>query len=126
MADATPTETAVNPVPHSGDHDRVVMLSLKADGTPDQHNPEIIGDPEFAAAAARRQFAEQAVSAVDVAERGVSTSDVTLVGQKGGGVKEEAARTSGDPGIADLTEKHDAAAKASEKAAEQTVKDLTA
>lgn len=57
-----------------GDHDRVVMLTLNADGTPRQHNPEIIGDKEFAVDAAKRQFGEQAVSAVDTQLRGV-TSD---------------------------------------------------
>lgn len=46
-----------------GDHDRVVMLSLNADGSADQHNPEIIGDKDAAKKAAREQFAQQAVSA---------------------------------------------------------------
>jgi len=30
------------------DHDRVVMLSLRADGTPDQIDPELIGQPVVA------------------------------------------------------------------------------
>jgi hypothetical protein len=59
-----------------GDHDRVVMLTLNPDGTPRQHNPEIIGDKDFAVAAARRQFSEQAVSAVDTQLRGVTSGDV--------------------------------------------------
>jgi hypothetical protein len=59
----------VNPLADGGDHDRVVMLSLKADGTPDQHNPEIIGDKEFAIEAAKEQFAQQAVAAVDAVKR---------------------------------------------------------
>jgi hypothetical protein len=45
------------------------MLSLKADGTPDQHNPEIIGDKETAIEAAKVQFAQQAVAAVDAVRR---------------------------------------------------------
>jgi hypothetical protein len=52
-----------------GAHDRVAMLSLRADGTPDQTNPEIIGDKDAAVAAAKVQFAQQAVSAVDEAKR---------------------------------------------------------
>lgn len=61
MAENTANESNVQ----SDAHDRVVMLSLRADGTPDQLNPEIIGDKEFAEEAAKRQFAEQAVSAAD-------------------------------------------------------------
>lgn len=78
----TKAAQAANPVPHQGDHDRVQMLSLKADGTPDQHNPEIIGDPETAKVAAREQFAQQAVSAADVAAN--QPGSVTLVGQEDG------------------------------------------
>ncbi len=51
----------------SGDHDRVAMLSLRADGSHDQLNPEIVGGVDFAREAARRQFVEQAVSAADSA-----------------------------------------------------------
>jgi len=68
-------------VPAHGDHDRVAMLSLRGDGTPDQHNPEIIGDKEFALEATRRQFREQAVSAVDQAARGVAEPGAETVGQ---------------------------------------------
>lgn len=99
-------------VPHQGDHDRVVMLSLKADGTPDQHNPEIIGDKDFAVEAAKRQFAEQAVSARDVELRGVSTGD-------GGGDVGE------DPTIKKLADAHEKAAKAAESAAEKAVNSLS-
>ena len=98
-----------NPVPHEGDHDRVVMLSLKADGTTDQHNPEIIGDKDFALGAAKRQFAEQAVSAVDVAERGASTGE---------------AEVAEDPAIAALKKKEDAAQKTGESAAESAINSL--
>ena len=99
-----------NKVPHAGDHDRVQMLSLRADGVPDQHNPELIGDPEVTLAATKVQFAEQAVSAVDVAERGVSTVGGEEVSQ--------------DPGIEKLTEQHVKAAQSAGTAAESAVKAL--
>jgi hypothetical protein len=97
-------------VPHEGDHDRVAMLSLHVDGTPDQHNPEIIGDKDFALAAAKEQFAQQAVSAVDVQERGATVAPAEEVKQ--------------DPSIEDLTKKHDKAASAAESAAEKAVNSL--
>lgn len=109
---------AANPVPHQGDHDRVQMLSLKADGTPDQHNPEIIGDKETAEKAAREQFAQQAVSAVDVA---TTPDQVTLVGQKDGSVTAIPATTGQDPAIETAQKAHEAAAKASEAAATAAV-----
>lgn len=65
MAEAKDTPKEANEVPHDGDHDRVQMLSLRANGTPDQHNPEIIGDQETAVKAAQEQFKQQAVSAAD-------------------------------------------------------------
>lgn len=102
---------AKNTVPGQGDHDRVAMLSLKADGTPDQHDPELIGDRDTALAAAKRQFAEQAVSAADIAERGVVAEDGgEQVGQ--------------DPQVEQLTKAHEDAAAAAESAAEATVKAL--
>lgn len=99
-------------VPSGGDHDRVQMLSLNKDGSPDQHNPEIIGDPEVALTAAKQQFTEQAVSAVDVEKRGatVDTGAETL---------------EQDPSIAELQKAHESAASAAEKAAESAVKGLT-
>lgn len=99
-------------VPSGGDHDRVQMLSLSKDGTPDQHNPEIIGDKDVAIAAAKQQFAEQAVSAVDVEKRGatVDTGAETL---------------EQDPSIAELQKAHEAAASAAEKAAESAVNSLS-
>jgi hypothetical protein len=109
MAQANDKAEQVNPVPHAGDHDRVAMLSLKADGTHDQHNPEIIGDKEFAVAATKRQFAEQSASAVDVAERSAATVAPEVVD---------------DPSIVELRKKQDAAVKASESAAEKTVESL--
>ncbi len=97
-------------VKHEGDHDRVQMLSLKADGTPDQHNPEIIGDPEVAKAAAREQFTQQAVSAIDIQS------------SAGGTTVEDAPQ---DPSIGEAQAAHAKAAKAAETAADKTVDALT-
>lgn len=126
MAEASKPATGGNTaVPHQGDHDRVVMLSLKADGTPDQHNPEVIGDKGFATAAAKRQFAEQAVSAVDVEKRGATAGPVTIVGKPGDTPDETVPlRTEMDPSVAEVKKAHDAAAKAGEAAAEKTVSAL--
>lgn len=123
MAEAGSTPKAAQKVPHNGDHDRVAMLSLNADGVPDQHEPEIIGDKEVAVAAARVQFTEQAVSAIDV-ERAAAAPDptrVTLVGQKDGTVKAEPLTTGQDPSIADNAEAHEKARQAAVAAAEKAV-----
>lgn len=112
--------------PTHGDHDRVQMLSLKADGTPDQVNPEIIGDKDVAVRAAREQFAQQAVSAKDVEERGVTSGPVSLRGTGDNGETEEVnpADFDQDPSIQKLADAHEEAAKAAESAAENTVNDL--
>jgi hypothetical protein len=111
-----------NVVPAHGDHDRVVMLSLKHDGTPDQAAPEIIGDKDVALAAAREQFRQQAVSAADVDKRGVSASSPALVGKEDGSVEEvDAGSLPQDPSVAELEKAHDQAAKAAESAADKAV-----
>lgn len=114
MADQTkpsPAAAGNTAVPQQhGDRDRVAMLSLRADGSPDQHNPEIIGDREFALAATEEQFKQQAVSAVDQVKR------AELFGTGGTGEQLEQ-----DPKIAELQEAHQAAEKAAESAAESTV-----
>jgi hypothetical protein len=51
----------------AGDHDRVVALSVRADGSLDQTAPELIGDKDAALAATKEQFAQQATAAVDTA-----------------------------------------------------------
>ena len=71
MAEANEKNVANAAVPH----DRVAMLSLKADGTPDQTNPEMIGDKEFSIEATKRQFAEHAVSAADDAKRATDRAE---------------------------------------------------
>ena len=123
MAEASKTPSQGNTVPAHGDHDRVQMLSLRADGTPDQHNPEIIGDKDVALAAAKEQFAQQAVSAKDVELRGATASVGVLQGQKDGTVK-EVESTEQDPSIAKLEDAHKGAASAAEKAAEKAVNAL--
>lgn len=111
QASENTTGTGNTAVPHQGDHDRVAMLSLRADGVPDQHNPEIIGEKEFAIEATKRQFREQAVSAADVAERGaVADSGAVEVEQ--------------DPEIAKLQKEHESVATSAESAAEKTVESL--
>lgn len=109
MAEASKTTDKGNTVPHQGDHDRVQMLSLKADGTPDQHNPEIIGDKDVAVAATKEQFKQQAVAAVDTANAG------------GGTTVEDAPQ---DPSIEAAQKEHEKVAAAAEKAAEQAVNSL--
>lgn len=111
MAEAGKAAEAANKVPHEGDHDRVQMLSLRADGTPDQHNPEIIGDKETAVAAAKEQFRQQAVSAADVASAPAG----------GGSTVEDAPQ---DPTIEARVKEHEKVAASAEKAAEKVVNDL--
>ncbi|HEY1178603.1 MAG TPA: hypothetical protein VGF17_20810 [Phytomonospora sp.] len=111
MAQANSTTDKANTaVPNQGDHDRVQMLSLRADGTPDQHNPEIIGDKDAAVAAAQEQFKQQAVSAADVANAG-----------SGGTTVEDAPQ---DPTIEAAAKEHEKVAAAAEKAAAKVVDSL--
>lgn len=111
MAEASTTPKQSNVVPDHGDHDRVQMLSLKADGTPDQHNPELIGDKDATLEATKEQFKQQAVSAADVKNAG--TSGATVV--------EDAPQ---DPSIEAAQKEHEKAAAAAEKAAEKVVNSL--
>lgn len=108
MADAKQDDSKpVNPVKDGGDHDRVTMLSLNADGSPDQHNPEIIGDKEAAKAATAEQFKQQAVAAIDAANQVVPEEDTS------------------DASIDPVKAEHDKAAEAAEKRASQVVDDLS-
>lgn len=111
MAQASSTPTTGNTVPNHGDHDRVQMLSLKADGTPDQHNPEIIGDKDVAVAAAQEQFKQQAVSAADVAHAGSGETTVEDAPQ--------------DPTIEAVQKEHEKVATAAEKRAKTVVESLS-
>ena len=93
-------------------HDRVVSLSLKADGTPDQNNPEIIGDKDAAIEATKKQFAEFAVSAADQRLR----QETGLAGTDEG--------STADAQIDKLKAEHDKVAKAAESKAESLVNSL--
>jgi len=113
MAETKTDTKPVNKVPGGGDHDRVAMLSLRADGTPDQTDPEIIGDKDTAVAAAKEQFAQQAASAVDVAkaaEQRTANDGITDAPQ--------------DPSIEEVRKAQESAVKAAESAAESTVNKL--
>lgn len=94
-----------------GDHDRIVMASRRADGSMDQVNPEFIGDKDTAIAAAKEQLAVQAVSAVDVAARGVSAKPA----DDGTGSSEP------DADIKALKEEQEKAKEAAESQAEREV-----
>lgn len=114
MASTKDTADApVNKLADGGDHDRVVMLSLKADGTPDQTNPEIIGDKDVAVEAAKEQFRQQAVAAVDAVRR----PELNLGGEEPG-----SAEPTGD--IKTLKDEHEKAEAAAEKRAEAVVNSL--
>ncbi|MGW0372551.1 hypothetical protein ACWDZW_27415 [Streptomyces coeruleorubidus] len=97
-----------------GDHDRIVMASRRADGSMDQINPEFIGDKDTAIAAAKEQLAVQAVSAVDVAARGVSAGPDA----DGTGSSEP------DAEVKALKEVHEKAKESAESQAEREVEQM--
>lgn len=115
MADQTSGANA--PVAKKGgnDHDRVAMLSVRKDGTPDQVDPEFIGDEEASKEATREQFRQQAVSARDVELR----QDLVT----GGGTSVDDAPQ--DPTVEKLEKEHEKVAKQAESAADSAVKALT-
>ena len=120
-SDTKSTDAKANTaVPAHGDHDRVQMLSLRADGTPDQNNPEIVGDPEVAKAAAREQFTQQAVSAAD--QLRAQSVPMMVVDDKG--TTKPASEAPQDPAIADAQKEHQKVAEAAEKAADAMVDSL--
>lgn len=129
--EARPTSTAGHDasrvkVPGATDHDRVNSLSIRADGTPDQHNPELIGDVDAIRAHTREQFRQMAVSAADVRERGVTSAPATLVGQEDGTVKEiDPSELPQDPTVERLDKAHTEAAEAAQGAADKAVDALT-
>lgn len=126
--DTSPADTeavANTAMPEHGDHDRVQMLSLRADGTPDQHNPEIIGDKEFAKAAAAEQFRQQAVSAADVAAASARSVPMMTVAGKNGETKQvPASEAPQDPTIKAAQDEHAKIEAAATKAAETMVDKL--
>lgn len=88
---------ATYPAPDATPHDRVQMLSLKADGTPDQTNPEFIVDEATALATTSEQLKQQAVSVLDSQSAPVAVEDAPQ-----------------DPEIAAAKAAHDEAAAAAE------------
>lgn len=113
-------------VPHQGPHDRVQMLSLRADGTPDQTpNVEIVGDPEFAKEAAREQFKQQAVSVADQLHATSEPMMVVATDDKGGTELRPASEAPQDPSIKERQDEHQKVAEAAEKAADAAIDALT-
>jgi hypothetical protein len=114
MVDTSKKAEAGNTAVPSGDsapHDRVAMLSLNKDGSVDQHNPELIGDKDFALRATKEQFKEQAVSAVDDAARSDGAIGGPITGDE----------VTQDPAIEKLQSAHDKAAESAEKRATSVV-----
>lgn len=108
-----PATPATGAIPGGGDHDRVVMASRKADGTPDQTPDfEYIGDKETAVSAAKTQLGQQAASAVDVAEATTLSTAANVAA---------AEASEPDADIAKLKAKQEAAIAKAEKAAEAEV-----
>lgn len=121
----TAGNTAV-PAPAHGDHDRVQMLSLKADGSPDQLNPELIDASDTTREATREQFAQQAVSAADVARARVQSGPMmTVVGKDGETELKPADEAPQDPSVEDAKAELDKVDEAARKAADAAVDKLT-
>ncbi len=106
-----PKPTKSDPIPEP-DHDRIVIASRRPDGSPAQSEGfEYIGPKDQAVTAAKAQLSEQAVSAVDVAVRGVTTEPA----DNGEGSSEP------DPGVQEIIDAHGAAVSAAESKAESEV-----
>lgn len=95
---------------HTGDHDRVVMASRKADGSPDQ-TPDFtyIGDKQFSIDATTEQLKQQRVSAEDSRLR----ADLGLASAPGD--------SSPDAAVQKLIDAHDKAAEGAASDAESEV-----
>lgn len=124
------TAELVNPAVGSGDHDRVAMLSVNADGTADQHAPEIIVDVAVARAATREQFTQQAVSAADtrLAAQSAATAGpgVTIIGTPEGQPDQYVpATTDATAATTEIAAVHDQVVAAAEAAADAVVDRLT-
>ena len=107
------SDQSTKPVIDTGDHDRVVGLSIRKDGSLDQHNPEIIGDKDAAMAATKEQFAQIAVAAVDAEKR----AELGLAGTDEGDTS--------DAKIDALKAEHEKAADAGRSKAEALVNALS-
>lgn len=109
----TPANTQAVQLADELPRDRVAMLSLRADGSADQHRPELIGDPDGTKAATEEQFRQQAVSATDdVLRRQQAVEQVETVEQ--------------DPAIRELQDAHKRAEEVATPAADATVDTLLA
>lgn len=110
MPDKTTTVSPAKAVVDTGDHDRIVGLSIDKNGKPDQSEGfEFIGDKDVVLAATKEQFAQIAVSAVDAEKR----AELGLAGVEEGDTS--------DAKIDALKAEHDKAAKAAESKAEAVV-----
>ncbi len=107
--------------------DRVGVLSVRADGTHDQLNPELLMDNDAVREYTRRQFTEQAIGAADDANRGAG-GPVTIIGRPGEEPDEVVPATSDavrqDPSIAERQAQHEKVAQAAVKAAESVIDSL--
>lgn len=103
-------------------HDRVAVLSVRADGTHDQLNPELL-DPEAAREYHKRQFADQAVAAADDAN---VVGPVTIIGKPGDEPDEivPVDESRQDPSIAERKAEHEKLIAQAERAAESVVDGL--
>ena len=106
MADSAKSTTDKPVVDVKDNHDRIALPSVAKDGSLDQLDPEFIGDPEFTKEAVREQFKQNAVSAVDDANRAAAEDDTEV---------------SQDPSIEAAQKEHEKAAKKAESAADKLV-----
>lgn len=125
-AEGTPTEKVNKAVPQT--HDRVSVLSVRADGTHDQLNPELL-DPEGVVEYTKVQFREQAIGIADDNRiAGGVGGAVTIIGKPGDEPDEVVPATTDavrqDPSIKARAQEHEKVAQAAEKAAEAVIKSL--
>jgi hypothetical protein len=123
-------EIAKAPTPKVNDavpapHDRVAVLSVRADGTHDQLNPELL-DPEGVKDYTKRQFSEQAVGEADRANAPIA-GPTTIIGTPEGEPDKivPATEVKQDPSIESAQAEHERVQKAAEKAAEAVVTSLS-
>lgn len=108
-------ETPVVDLPK--DTSGVQMLSLRRDGTADEHNPEFIGDLEATREATREQFSQQAVSLADQTR----AQSVPMMTVDDKGTMKPASEAPQDPSIKAAQEEHQKVADAARKAADAAV-----
>lgn len=94
-----------------GDHDRVAIVSRHPDGSPNQINPEMIGDKDAALEATKEQLTQQAVSAADTEKRAEQAA-------------QDQPEQKQDKSVEELQKVHEDAKKSAEKAAEAEVNAL--